>query len=80
MVGDFKLILVEIESFSQHQCIFSFSNSRVGKRAVDEIMRKRCIRTFNFHHFCWIIQKFVLIIRNEYLNYKKFHQPALDQG
>ena len=59
---DLEFIRREREFCPNYLGIVSFCNINTEKQAVDEIMRKTYTETYNFHDFCWIIQKFVFAI------------------
>ena len=49
---ELEMIRGERQFYVDYQEIVSFYNSRTEKQAVDEIMRKTCTKTLNFHDFC----------------------------
>ena len=50
-LGKNEFIRVKGEFHADYQGVVSFCNSTAGKQAVNEIMRKTCTYTFNFHDF-----------------------------
>ena len=58
---DLEFVRRERKLYLGYHKMVNFYTCSLGKQAVDKIMWKICTKTFNFHHFCWIIQKLVFI-------------------
>ena len=59
MGRDLEFVREKIEFYLDYHDVVGCCNSRTGKRAVDNVLRKTSTKTFSFYHFCRIIQKFI---------------------